>query len=249
MTESKHNLELEEKIDLYLDGKLSAAEVDELWAELIQDEYYYDYLKTAASLKGLANENKAEKKDESHKTAKIFTLNPAGWMAAAAVLVIAIGLAVFNLQESTYFEVKPVSQIELDYYRSAEGTSDESVSSGVLIEAIRLANNGDVSGALTILELRAEETDEIYVRQELLVTAGSILYNTGQYREAAERFEKALDVDSGDPLLMERNYWYLGNTYFQLNKIVEAKEALERAHELNGAYSRVAKSYLKALSE
>lgn len=249
MTESKHNLELEEKIDLYLDGKLSAAEVDELWAELIQDEYYYDYLKTAASLKGLANENKAEKKNDSQKTARIFTLNPAGWMAAAAVLVIAIGLAVFNLQESTYFEVKPVSQIELDYYRSAEGTSDESVSSGVLIEAIRLANNGDVSGALTILELRAEETDEIYVRQELLVTAGSILYNTGQYREAAERFEKALAADSGDPLLMERNYWYLGNTYFQLNKIVEAKEALERAHELNGAYSRVAKSYLKALSE
>lgn len=248
MTDSKQNIELEEKIDLYLDGKLSASEIDELWTELIQDEYYYDYLKTAASLRGLADETKGEINNEQ-KQPRIFRLNPAAWLAAAAVVVMSVGLTIFNVQDQVAFDVQPVSQIELDYYRSAEGTSDESIASGVLIDAIRLANNGDVDGALSILEICAEKTDEPYLRQELLVTAGSILYNTGQYEDAVLRFENALKADAGDPLLTERNYWYLGNTYFQLNKIIEAKEALERAHELNGAYSRVVKSYLRALSE
>ena len=87
-----------------------------------------------------------------------------------------------------------------------------------------------------------------YKEAELLITAGSIMYNSGRFSEAINQFESALTNDYDDMMLRERNYWYLGNAYFQVNKLDEAKFALEQAFELNGAYSRVAQSYLRALS-
>ena len=45
MIESNINRDLENKIDLYVNGKLTADEINDLWVELIQDEYYLDYTK------------------------------------------------------------------------------------------------------------------------------------------------------------------------------------------------------------
>lgn len=244
MSESKTKIDLEEKIDLYVNGELTAEEVDDLWAELIQDEYYYDYLKTVASLKALGEENR-----KSKAPSNVYRLHTQTWIAAAAVLILSAGLTLFTLQDRTVPAVQPVSSIELDYYRSADGTADEFSSSELLMQAISLANTGDVDGAISFIDDRVQSIEDEASQHELLVTAGSILYNAGRFHDAAERFEAGLDVDSEDPLMLERNYWYLGNTYFQLNQIDDAKLALQKARELNGAYSRVAESYLKALSD
>lgn len=241
--ESHENSELEYKIDQYIDGELSAEEIDELWIELIQNEYYMDYLKTAASLKSLA---RTEKQAEN----KVYKL-PATkkWFAAAAVLLMTATLTIFTITSDSGTAVEPLSTIELDYYRSADGVLEESTNSDRIILAISAANRGEIQSALTILDNLLEITTDVHERHKLLVTAGSILYNSGSYELAADRFESGIVLNSDDMLLLERNYWYLGNTYFQLNKIVEAKAALEKAYELNGAYSRIAASYLKALSE
>lgn len=53
MLENRKSKELEEKIDLYINGQLSRKEVDELWIELIQEEYLIDYLKTVANVKAI----------------------------------------------------------------------------------------------------------------------------------------------------------------------------------------------------
>jgi tetratricopeptide (TPR) repeat protein len=243
MVESRENRELEYKIDLYIDGKLSNNEIDELWVELIQDEYYMDYLKTAASLKALVRETE-QKKPRVHKMVTQRT-----WFAVAAVLLIAVTLSVFTISNDQGTAISPISSIELDYYRSAEGVVEETVNSDRIILAISAANRGETESALTMLDNLLEASQDVDETHKLLVTAGSILYNSGMYELAAERFEAGLELDSNDMLLLERNYWYLGNTYFQLNRIVEAKAALEKAYELNGAYSRIAASYIKALSE
>lgn len=243
MIEGRENRELEYKIDLYIDGKLTNDEIDELWVELIQDEYYLDYLKTAASLKALVGETE-QKKPRVHKM-----LTQRKWYAAAAVLLMAATLSLFTIISDQGTAISPVSSIELDYYRSADGVVAETVNSDRIILAISAANRGEIQSALTMLDNLLETSLDVYERHKLLVTAGSILYNSGMYELAADRFEAGLELNSDDMLLLERNYWYLGNTYFQLNKIVEAKAALEKAYELNGAYSRIAASYLKALSE
>lgn len=245
MIESNTRKDLEEKIDLYVEGQLPPDEVDELWVELIQDEYYYDYLKTVASLKGLA-------RAQRQQPAKIFRLYSAKrWSVAAAVVLIVGTIALFNvLQTGQTSVVEPIASIELDYYRSAEGViGEDGNSDDLIIEAITIANRGDVERAINMLNEEILQHEDGEAKLELLVTVGSIYYNSNQFEEAAEKFEQGLEIVSDNNSLKERNYWYLGNTYFQLNRIAEARRALEKAYELDGSYSRVAQSYLRALSE
>lgn len=242
MIESNIRNDLETKIDDYLAGKLTAEEVDELWVELIQDDYYLDYMKSVANLKKLVEEEK-----DSFKTLK-FTPTQKWISAVAAVLLLVGSVVVFNLTVQSPDTVQPVSEIELDYYRSAEGAASEMDSPDMIRQVITAANQGNVEEALRMVDAEialATSDDQI---SELLITAGSILYNNGMYQDAISRFESSLETSSNDQMLRERAYWYLGNAYFQLNKIDEAKHALEKAFEINGAYSRVAQSYLKALS-
>jgi len=243
MIEGPVNNDIERRIDFYLEGKLSHEEIDELWADLLQDKYYYDYMKTAATLKGMAQEKQSE--------ATIYTFSPLkqAYLAAAMILV-AAAFVIFNLyDESGITTVEPVASIELDYYRSADGLAAEGQFNEKLMNVISVANRGDIEGAIIIIDRELAATSDPALSHELLVTAGSILYNAGRYDLARERFEAGLELNSPDILLNERNYWYLGNTYFQLNMIDDAKAALEKAYDLNGAYSRIAQSYLRALSE
>ncbi len=243
MIESNRNKDLENRIEQYIDGKLTAQQVDELWAELINNEYYLDYMKSAANLKKIAEEREIETKQPKENSRKHVMLS-----AAAAILLMIGSAFIFNLSTETSEMLKPISSIELDYYRSADGAATEQAESDVVRRAISTANSGEVAAALNILNSELENTNSNYERAELLITSGSILYNTGEFSEAIERFESALNLEHSDMMLLERNYWYLGNAYFQVNQLDEAKVALEKAFELNGAYSRVAQSYLRALS-
>lgn len=243
MIESNRNKDLEKRIEAYVDGNLTSNEVDELWAELLDNEYYYDYMKSVAGLKKISEEREEEsnlQKAESQK--KI-------WLSAAAAILFMIGAAtIFNISTETAEVIKPVSSIELDYYRSADGMASDNMESDVVRRAISTANTGDVAEALSLINEELEKSNSEYEQAELLITSGSILYNSGRFDDAIERFETALTIEYDDMMLRERNYWYLGNAYFQINKLEEAKFALEQAFELNGAYSRVAQSYLRALS-
>lgn len=243
MIESNINNDLEEKIDDYLAGKLSPEETDELWVELIQDDYYLDYMKSAASLKKLVE-------NEENELSNVFQFTPAQkWISAAAAVLLLVGsVIVFNLTVQSPETLQPISAIELDYYRSAEGAATEATASEMLQQIIIAANQGNVEAAIAIIDEEIANAGTANKGSELMITAGSILYNNGYYQEAINRFEQSIANEPDDMLLKERAWWYLGNAYFQLNRIEEAKYALENAYQLNGAYSRVAQSYLKALS-
>jgi len=243
MIKSNRNRILEKRIEEYVDGKLTSSEIDELWAELINNEYYLDYMKSVASLKKIAADRQKEANREKEDSGKRVWIS-----AAAAVLLMISSIAIFNLNTGTSEMIEPISSIELDYYRSADGMATEQLESDVVRRAISTANTGEVSAALNLLNNELENTSTEYERAELLITSGSILYNSGKFDDAITRFEAALELNYDDMLLQERNYWYLGNAYFQVNMLDEAKVALEKAFELNGAYSRVAQSYLRALS-
>jgi len=243
MIESNRNKDLEKRIEAYVDGDLSTREIDELWADLLDNEYYYDYMKSVASMKKVAEDRQEKSRlqgSESQKTV---------WLSAAAAILLMIGAAtIFNISTEPAENVSPISSIELDYYRSADGMAAENMESDVVRRAISTANTGDVAEALSLINEELQKENSDYKEAELLITSGSILYNSGRFADAIERFETAIDINYDDMMLRERNYWYLGNAYFQVNKLDEAKFALEQAFELNGAYSRVAQSYLRALS-
>lgn len=242
MIESNINNELEKKIDQYVGGNLNEEEIDELWSEVIFDDYYYDYMKTVASLKGLAN---GEKKSNIHFLNRSSTLQ---WLAAAAIVIIASGLILFNVYDEQQYNVQPINSIELDYYRSAEGVAESTDVSEIIMSVISEANRGNIASAISIVENSISDISSQEGKAELLATAGSIYYNEGMYLEATEYFERSLDYEIENVIIQEQNYWYLGNAYFQLNRIEEARATLEKAYQLNGAYSRVAERYIQALA-
>ncbi|MDZ7755623.1 tetratricopeptide repeat protein [Rhodohalobacter sp.] len=242
MIESNINNELEKKIDRYVGGNLNEEEIDELWSEVIFDDYYYDYMKTVASLKGLAD---GEKKSNIHFLNRSSTLQ---WIAAAAIVIIASGLILFNVYDEQQYNVQPINSIELDYYRSAEGVTESTDVSEIIMSVISEANRGNIESAISIVENSLSEISSQEGKAELLATAGSIYYNEGMYLEATEYFERSLDYEIENVIIQEQNYWYLGNAYFQLNRIDEARTTLEKAYQLNGAYSRVAERYIQALA-
>lgn len=243
MIESFNKKELEEKIDRYINGQLSPRETDELWAELIQDEYHLDYMKSVANVKAIIEEKRKER--QAQKTRRQW------YYAAAAVVVLLIAVLGFmNIYTQSSDNVQPISSVELDYYRSGEGNLSTGNDSEVIHNAIRLANTGDVQGAITLLEQELENASKPSWFAELSLNLGSLYYNKGNYNKAINYYSNVINrEDHVDVLMLEKAYWYAGNAYFHLDKLAEARSNIEKAYELNGAYRRVSKSYLNALSE
>lgn len=244
MNESFDNKGIEEKIDRYINGQLSPEEIDNLWAELVRDEDRLDYLKSVANLKSVI-----ERRRRNKKKARIWRM----WSyAAAAVLVLALGVMLV-LNTSTFTgtdSVQPVESIELDYYRSAEGETGRTEDVTVISRAITLANTGEFEQAVSLLEKELEGEIPPSWESEVSLTLGSLFYNESLYREAIPHYEVVIEnSDELDVLTLEKAYWYLGNTYFQLEEMEKARENIRKAYELNGAYRRVAQSYLKALAD
>lgn len=53
MRKPAHN-KIEQKITQYINGGLSEDEIDELWAEMVQDKHYMNYLKTLVNLRRIS---------------------------------------------------------------------------------------------------------------------------------------------------------------------------------------------------
>ena len=250
MIESFNKKELEEKIDQYINGQLSASEVDELWAELIQDGYHLDYLKSAANLKAVVERRRKERQSSDNRQYWYY--------AAAAVIALLIAVVgVMNMSwQSDSASIEPVTSIELDYYRSGEGTIDADNKSDVIQNAIRLANTGQVEQAISLLNSELQNATSPRWVAELSLNVGSLYYNNGSYEQAIQKFDQVIaeldnaeNLTANDKLMLEKAYWYTGNAYFHMDKLAEAQSSIEKAYEMNGAYRRVAQSYLDALSE
>lgn len=241
MIESRINKELEEKIDLYINGQLSHEEVEELWVELIQDEYYIDYLKTVANTKAVIEADRSR--------SNIYSLQNAWTYAAAAAIVLLIGvLTVLNYPAAPSLDVQPLSSVPLEYDRSEAGIPGDNEHSEVLRQAFNLANSGDIEAAIAVLEEELEIAESSSWQAELHLNVGSLYYNSGNFNDAIANFEEVVSAEEIDVLTLEKGYWYLGNAYFQLNELDQAEAAIQNAFDLNGAYRRVAESYLTALA-
>ena len=83
---------------------------------------------------------------------------------------------------------------------------------------------------------------------EFSITLGSIQYNLGEYEEAASNFKIATEQEGISESILEKGYWLLANSYFQLDQLDEAKTAFQYTYDLDRDYSRIAKSYINALN-
>lgn len=245
MIESNFNKDLERKIDLYINGKLSEEQVDDLWAELIQNEYYLDYTKSVANLKQIIQDGrKARELPPTYQLRKV-----ASYGVAAAIAIIIGVLGVLNYTATNGpAELDALEWIEYDTYRSSND-SPAITNNEVIKTAIRLANDGNTEEAIGLLEKEisaVSDTEEIAL---LSLSLGSIQYNYGNYSDALTSFTNVVDKNEINKLILEKGYWYLANTYVQLDRLTEAENALQKTLDLDGQYSRVAESYLNAINK
>lgn len=243
MIESNSKKDLESKIDLYVNGRLTQEQVDELWAELIEDGYYLDYMKSVANLKAVIDE-----KRNSTKIAPTYTLRKIvnyGSVAAVAIIIGVLGTLNYNSSNST-LTLTPLEKLNLGGIRG-DVDVPASTDNKIVKEAIELANNGNVEQAIVLLETELEKETSPNLIAETSLTLGSIQYNYGNYSAALASFELVIQQPGIEVLLLETGYWFLANTHTQLDNLTEAEVAFKNVYELDGAHSRLAKTNLEAI--
>ena len=245
MIESNINRDLENKIDLYVNGKLTADEINDLWVELIQDGYYLDYTKSLANIKAVIQQEKKFKQYPMYQFRKVAYY---GVAAAIAIIIGVIGVLNFNVNSRETSTFVAVDWIEYDTYRSANSDNPDVIDNEIIKAAIKLANDGYVKEAIEMLENELLTEADNATIAELSLSLGSIQYNHGDYTNALKNFERVISIQGIDVQMLEKGFWYLANTQIQLDNFDAAEESLQKTLSMNGQYSRVAKRYLNAIN-
>jgi len=231
---------IEQKIDLYIEGRLSEEESDLLWAEMMREPDYYDYFKTVVNLKHIVKETGAVKAVE-HPVRRFYRI------AVAAAIVITVGiLGYLNLNiHSSIAPPSALRQLAMQTTRSAV-TMDGSMESDIQ-RGINLANLGRTQQAIALFKKILAENADPQVRALALTNLGIMYYNQEQMGKAIDAFNKIHQEQGLDVLTYEKAYWYQGNAYLKQGRLKDARSAIKKAYSLNGAYRRVTEEYLKKL--
>ena len=246
MIKNNINRDLEKKIDYYINGKLTTHEIDVLWSDLIQNEYYLEYTKTFANLKTLIQREKEVEKIISIN--KFSNMVAYGAVAAFAIIIGVIGILNFNANSTSSNDMSVINWIEYDTYRSSNIDNPDVIDNELVKAAVMAANDGNIEEAIKILENGLLMETDFQVLAKLSLSLGSIQYNNGNYASALINFQQATLRDDIDNKILEKGFWYLANTQIQLDNLLDAEKSLQKTYIMNGQYSRVAKRYLNEIN-
>jgi tetratricopeptide (TPR) repeat protein len=228
-----HILDLEDRIDLYVKGALSQPQIDDLWVDVIQNNYL-DYMKTAATIRKLSVGRKVTPIPlfQGDRTRR-FTA------AAAAAVVIGIGTSLYFLSGTeTAPGFLPLSKIEYSLLRSTETTNEAFESQ---LEAITvMALQGERQMAETELNLLLNGEITPIQRSSAMLSLAALRYNEGEYESALIDFDTILGMESTGTMHREKAAWYSANALIHLNRTAEAEPYLQQVIQLDGVYKRAA---------
>lgn len=232
----KTEVQIKEKIDSYIDGKLNEQEIEELWGVLIEHGEYYDYMKTAANLKAINT--------SANTAATIRFLRKPAYAAAAVLILLITVFSVFKFMNTpSAASVQAIASIELPFQRSVDRSSPD-----IIREAVLLNYNNKFEEAIDLLKNERSKTEDNTYKTRLNIMLGTLYYNKAKFKEAKKYFvEVTSSKGKIKPLQLEKAYWYLANTWLELAEFDKAKSAVQQVIKIDGAYSRVARHYLKAL--
>lgn len=250
----KEKIEILEKIDLYIRGKLSQEEIDELWKVFLEHPEYYEMLETEVHLRSLIQKGKkpsfvSESGGSSNaESSQGFT----GWLyAAAAAVLLALGLQFFSIQHPDpipSFAIVEIEQSHLigsDVYRSDEQRS-ENIDIAIN-KALATAYEGETETAIQEFQEILSQSPTSQQRARVEMNLGILFYNTGQYEAAKDHFQSVTGMEEITDYQEEKSWWFLGNSYLNLNQPLEAREAVSNAYSMNGRFQPAALALLKKL--
>lgn len=238
--------ELQQKIDSYLAGKLSPEEIDALWAEMVHFPQALDYLKTTAAAKEIIAST-AENETSDKVPATFFTLYNKWIAVAASVLVIITALYLVRKTEPTIHKFDYISYAEMeisDITRSGDSVSDID---SLLNLGIQASIKGHKSKSKAYFQTIIEKYPENEKSAKAYFNLALLIFNEGNYQEAARLFESASELSENDRFFQEKSLWFLANTYINLDNLENARIAAFKAFQIDGDYRRSVFLLLKQL--
>lgn len=220
-----------QKIDEYLDGKLSTREIEELWVEILDQPEYVSYLNTLVNINYIL---KNRKKPIS------FWKKNRNWISGiAALLAIFISFFLIKLN-SGGIEFNAVDQIPSSEMESPAATRSVnqhfSTADSLLNLGYMEASDGHISKAISSFNELALQAGENTNVAKAFFNIGVLHYNSENYQKAETSFVDALDNIKNDDILKEKTSWYLGNTYVKMGEFRQAQKTLKNVIGMNGIY-------------
>lgn len=261
---NSRDLDLEKQIDAYIKGRLTEDKVEDLWIELLKRPKYIQRLETELSIKLIIEEQlEAEKEDiipaasvSDSKDSDPSFIRSWKWLAAAAsvaILVIAINFFTYDsgqtIQQLTLGEINLVENLASPEVMRAQGASENTDLDSLLNLGFKAAISGDKDRALEIYTQVARDYQDDPKAAMAHLNVGIISYNAQDYEEASAAFSEAIEQVADDRVLEEKAYWYLGNAYVNMDRLEEARTAIEQAYAFEGIYQKPASRLLQKLDE
>lgn len=247
-------IELLEKIDSYIKGRLSQEEIEDLWIEFLKYPDIFHYFETEVQIQDMIKDRdipesfQIDRVEEPKREASSYKV----WAyAAAAAVILALGLQFFAIQQPgadtsrlALTEIELDEMIGSDIYRS----EDEILEFDMQINhAIAMAYNDSLDKAIkTFRELLEKDlNDRQLARAELNI--GILLYNNGEYEEAKNHFERVIRLESVHESFIEKGWWLYGNALLNTGDVEGARDAVNLAYGMNGRFQKPALALLKKL--
>lgn len=253
---NQEKIRIQQQIDLYIKGELSQDEIDELWKEFLKHPEWYDWFETEVHLRSLIKKRKKPSfvnDDKPSNTAETKSaINSKVWLyAAAAAIILAIGLQFFTFQEQTPIstfalrEIEPSNLIGADVVRSNDSPAENL--DVAINNALATALDGSTTEAIEEFEELLNHSPDNQQLFRIDMNLGILFYNSGNYESAQSRFQSITENEEIEEYQEEKSWWFLGNTLLHLNQPAEAREALYNAYMMNGRYQSRALSLINEL--
>lgn len=244
-----------ERIDQYINGKLSQDEIDELWKQFLTHPEWYGWFETELHLHSLIkkgkkpNFNQIEAENSSKTLAK---QRYKVWIyAAAAAVLLAIGLQFFSYEQNEAIETFALTQIEesnlmgADVLRSEDQPVDKlNIEMNV---ALAKAYEGNTEQAIEKFQQLLKQSPNALQEARIEMNLGILFYNKEDFESAQTHFQYTTNMTNIEEYQKEKSLWFLGNTLLHLDDPRAAREAIYKAYIMNGSYQSKALSLLEKL--
>lgn len=248
-----NNKEIIIQIDKYIKGKLNAKEIDRLWMQFLENHAYFEWFETELHLRYLVNKNKKSNISRLKKPPRKSSVKPyKNWfLAVAAIVIISFGLQFATTGEGDIageLALPDIDHTELvgtDILRSDNQHADAVDIS--INEALATALEGDPETAIENFREVLSKSPDNQQRARTEMNLGILLYNQAEYEEALSHFAAITEMNTLSKYFEEKAWWFLGNTYLNLHRLEDAREAVFNAYSLDGIYKKPALALLKNL--
>lgn len=250
----KVQIEILEAIEQYIRGELSQEEIDELWIIFLQYPEYFNWFETELHLRNLIRKGKRPGSANENLSGSSSAQTYRGWLyAAAAAVMLAIGLQFFVLHQPETVENLAIAEINQSHFigadvlRSDNSPAVDNSLDEAFNKALATAYLGETESAIEQFEEILPQIDNDQQLIWVSMNLGILFYNDGEYESAKNHFQAVTEIGNLQVYQEEKAWWFLGNACLNLNQPYEAREAVFNSYSLNGRYQAAALALLKKL--